>query len=170
MSTYEVILDEVRRAWSDVPAANLDDIASIRIRSGKESAQAFEGVKPIDVDIESTGFLSATPLFELRPRAAAAYLGTYLIFYLDDYGIQLAAGVPTDVFNRAHLITFLTRPNFWADFARPHLDGKCIDALGKTVAFVIEHAEDLLLSDKEIDRLGRLLRSIRRYQDAGHGV
>ena len=170
MSTYREILDEVRRAWSDVPAASLDDIASIRIRSGEESAQAFEGVKPVDVDTESAGFLSATPLFELRPRAAAAYLGTYLIFLLDDYGIQLAAGVPTDVFNWAHVITFLSRPNFWTDFARPHLDDKCIDALAKTVAFMVENADDILLSDEEINRLGRLLRSIRRYQDARNDV
>ena len=81
----------------------------------------------------------------------------------------MAVGVPTDVFNWAHVITFLTRPNFWTDFARPHLDDKCIDALAKTVAFMIENADDLLLSDEEIDRLGRLSRSIRRNQEMRTG-
>ena len=169
MSSYEEILLTVKRAWADVPAASSADLAPIAFSSGEESAKAFIGVRPVEVDIKAAEFLSATPLFELAPRVVAAYFGTYLIFLLNDYGVQKAVGFSTEVLNRAHVLTFLTRPNFWTNFVKPHFDAKRIDALGAVVAFVLENKDDFLLSDEEVDQLKRLSRSIRRNQDTRRG-
>ena len=69
---------EIKVAWAAVDAPPPKDKAIMDWEYGEDAVKAFVGVRPVDVDIESVGFRSATPLLELPGNAAAAYLGPYL--------------------------------------------------------------------------------------------
>lgn len=129
---------------------------------GKEAAAAFTGVKPVDVDINSSGFQAAEPLLDLPARAAAAYLGTYLISLLYGLDIQEKVGFPIDISTRAHTITVMTAANFWTEIAGPHLPPDCLQVVREVADLMISNREPLALTDAEVAQLQRLTRSINR--------
>src|SRR5262245_37538001 len=107
------LIEIVRVAWSTVPAPPKVDMKWMEWSSGEDAALAFTGVAAMEVDIRSGGFSSATPLLDLPPRAAAAYLGTFLISLLQGLDFQQRVGFSDDFLTRPHTITCLTNGDFW---------------------------------------------------------
>jgi hypothetical protein len=120
---------------------------------GEEAARTFIGVAPVDVDISSRGFYAATPLLDLPPRAAAAYLGTFIMSLLKGIEFQQAVGIFDDVLSRAHTLTCLTLPDFWERAIRPFLPPKCRDVLAQVVAFLASEKEALALTHEQVDTM-----------------
>jgi hypothetical protein len=120
---------------------------------GEKAARAFVGVAPVDVDIHSAGFYAATPLLDLPPRAAAAYLGTFVMSLLKGLEFQLAAGIFDDVLSRAHTLTCLTLPDFWEEAIRPFLPSKCREVLAQVVIFLASEQEALALTPEQVDTM-----------------
>jgi hypothetical protein len=102
---------------------------------GEEAWQAFVNVAPMDVDIDSVGFNAADPLLNLPPRAAAAYLGPYLLSLLRGVEGQLAIGLFHDITTRAHTLTCLMLPNFMERF-KPFLPPRCREVIIQVIAFL----------------------------------
>jgi hypothetical protein len=119
---------------------------------GEAAARAFTGVAPMDVDMDSKGFFAATPLFDLPPRAAAAYLGPYLLSVLRDLELQKAIGIFTEVRHRAHTLTCLTTPHFWDD-VRPFLPPRCREVLAQVATFLASEHEALVLTPEAVDTM-----------------
>jgi hypothetical protein len=162
MTTPAELLEKVRRVWSRIDAPAAHDMRALRWESGDEAAKAFTGVKPVDVDIQSPGFRMATPLLELPARATAAYMGTYMISLLFGLIVQENVGFPTDITTRAHTLSIMMAPNFWTDIAGPHLPPECLDVVGDVAALVISRRDELTLTDKDVARFEKLIRSVRR--------
>lgn len=153
---------EVRAAWTGIDAPPPEDMGVMEWEYGEDAEQAFVGVRPIDVDIDSVGFMAATPLLELPSNAAAAYLGPYLISLLQGFQIQEAVGYPVDVKTRAHTLYTLSSPSFWTDIVSPHLSNACVTVLGRTARFILGNNEAFHLSEEEEQGLNRLVRSVER--------
>lgn len=162
MMTPAELLKKVRRVWSVIGPAPIEDMRNMRWFSGDQAAKAFMGIKPVDVDIDSPGFQAAEPLLELPGRAAAAYLGTYLISLLDGLDIEEKAGFSTDITTRAHTVTVMMAPNFWPEIAAPYLPPACLGVVGEVAELMISRRELLALTDAEVARLERLVGSVRR--------
>jgi hypothetical protein len=155
-------MKKVKRVWSGIDAPSAEDMKYMEWGWGKQAADAFRGVKPVDVDIDSSGFQAATPLLELPAHAAAAYLGTYLISLLDGLDVQEKAGFPTDISTRAHTLAVMMAPNFYTDIAGPNLPPDCLEAVGEVADLLIAKRVPLALTDEEVAKLQRLTRSIDR--------
>lgn len=153
---------EVQAAWAGLEAPPPQDMAVMNWEYGEEAKDAFVGVRPVNVDIDSVGFMAATPLLELPAHAAAAYLGPYLISLIKGFQIEEVVGFPVDIKTRAHTIFVLASPSFWTDIAAPHLGDTCVSVLGKVTRFIIEHGDVFQLSEEEALGLERLLRSVDR--------
>jgi hypothetical protein len=151
VTTAPDLVEVVRRAWATIPAPPAEDLEYVSWGWGEKAAQAFEGVAPVDVDRRSEGFQAATPLLDLPPRAAAAYLGPYLISLLEGIEFQRSVGIFTDVVTRAHTLAALTLPSFWERVIRPCLPPAARDAVKQTVEFLASpSAKELLaLSDED---------------------
>lgn len=165
MTTALELSTKVKRAWSGIDAPAAEDMRHMEWGWGKQAAEAFTGVRPIDVDIDSPGFQAATPLLQLPSRAAAAYLGTYLMSLLDGLDIQEKIGFPTDIATRAHTVAVMTAPNFWTDIAGPHLPHDCLKVVSEVADFLISRRVPLALADAEVAKLQRLTRSINRKRE-----
>jgi len=103
MTAHE-LQQKIRTAWADVPAPFGEDVEKALEWSLCDIAQdALLGIAPMDVDIHSPGFDAATPLFDLPPATAAAYLGTFLLSILDglefqeDEGLKVALAASREV-------------------------------------------------------------------------
>jgi hypothetical protein len=162
MTAPRELLDKVKRVWSGIDAPAAEDMKHMEWGWGKAAAEAFTGVKPADVDIRSSGFQAASPLLELPARAAAAYLGTYLISLLYGLDIQEKVGFPTDIATRSHTLAVMTAPNFWPEIAGPHLPPDCLEALREVADLMISERVPLALTNAEVAKLRRLTRSINR--------
>ncbi len=140
MTTIRTLSDAVRDAWAAIPAPPVEDLKYMAWGWGEDAARAFTGVAPMDVDMDSKGFYAATPLLDLPPRAAAAYLGPYLLALLRSLELQKAIGIFSDVLHRAHVITCLATPRFWERTVKPFLPPKCREVLAQvTLLFASEH-------------------------------
>ena len=155
MNTIEMI-EIVRVAWSTVPAPPEDDMKWMEWESGQAATRALTGVAPMDVDIESSGFFGATPLLDLPPRAAAAYLGTFLLSTLQGLEFQRVVGFFDDVITRAHTLTCLLGQNFWNDVIRKHLSPECQSAVESVTYHLVANRDALALSQKQVDTLLKL--------------
>jgi hypothetical protein len=153
---------EVKRVWSGISTPAAEDMKSMEWGWGKQAAEAFTGVRPVDVDIDSPGFQAATPLLQLPARAAAAYLGTYLFSLLDGLDIQEKVGFPTDIATRAHTVAVMIAPNFWTDIAGPYLPPDCLEVVSEVADLLISKRVALALTDAEVAKLQRVTRSISR--------
>lgn len=151
--TASALFDEVRAAWASIPAPPAEDMAMMQWGWGEKAARAFTGVAPVDVDFTAAGFDAALPLFDLPPRAAAAYLGTFLLSLLKGLEFQHKVGLFTDILSRAHTITCLTLPHFWETTIRPFLPPQCRDVLVRVVAFLVTQREELALTQEQVDRM-----------------
>src|SRR5262245_60106281 len=112
MTTVRTLREAVRDAWASIPAPPADDLKYMAWGWGEEAWQAFVNIAPMDVDIDSVGFNAADPLLNLPPRAAAAYLGTYLLALLRSLEGQMVIGIFHDITTRAHTCTCL----IWTPF------------------------------------------------------
>ncbi|WMJ02459.1 hypothetical protein RBU55_13115 [Pseudomonas chlororaphis subsp. aurantiaca] len=153
---------EVKAAWAELEAPPVQDMAIMNWEYGEDAVHTFVGVRPVDVDINSAGFMAATPLLDLPAHAAAAYLGPYLTSLLEGIQIEEAVGFPIDIKTRTHTIFAMASPSFWTDIASPHLSDTCVSVLGKVAHFIIEHGDVFLFSEEEARGLERLLRSVDR--------
>ncbi len=152
MTTIPTLSDAVRDAWAAIPAPPAEDLKYMAWGWGEHAARAFTGVAPMDVDMSSKGFYAATPLLDLPSRAAAAYLGTYLLSLLRSIEQQKAIGIYVDVLQRAHILTCLTTPDFWEE-VRPFLPPKCREALAQVATFAASEHEALPLTPEQVDTM-----------------
>ena len=120
---------------------------------GEAAARAFTGVAPVDVDVMSPGFHAATPLLDLPPRAAAAYLGTYLLSLLQSLEFQESVGLFDDLVTRPHTLTCLTNTRFWNEVIRKHLPPQCQEAVVEVSRFLAASRKALALKRKEVETL-----------------
>jgi hypothetical protein len=156
MITIEAMAAAIRDAWADIPAPPTEDLKYMAWGWGEDAYRAFAGVKPVDVDISSPGFNAATPLLDLPPRAAAAYLGTYVLSLLHSLALQEKTGLFADLITRAHLIHCLTTREFWRGVIRPHLPPECKQVLVPLAACLGSRKELLALSQEEVDLIAAL--------------
>ena len=155
MTTARELVEVVRRAWATIPPPPPEDLQYMAWGWGENAARAFEGVAPIDVDRGSEGFQAATPLLDLPPRAAAAYLGPYLISLIEGIEFQQSVGIFTDVLIRAHTLACLTLPSFWERAIRPCLPPAARDAVREVVESLASPPikELLALSDEDAETM-----------------
>lgn len=150
MTHANTLIEAVRQAWADVPAPATQDLQRMAWGWGEDAARTFTGIAPVDVDIHSHGFAAATPLRDLPPRAAAAYLGTYLIALLDGLALQRQLGLFADIVTRAHTLACLTSADFWTEVVRPHLAPAQLAVLAEVVRFLATQQQALALDDEQI--------------------
>ena len=155
MTTISSLSDAIRDAWASVSAPPAEDMKYMAWISGEAAAKAFTGVAPMDVDRDSGGFLVATPLLDLPPRAAAAYLGPYLLELLRSLEFQKKVGIFSDVRLRAHVITCLELPDFWEDI-RPYLPPKCREVLAQVTLYCASEHEALFLRPEQVETMRAL--------------
>jgi hypothetical protein len=153
MTTSSELMDAVRDAWSSIPAPPVEDLKYMNWGWGEEAARAFTGVAPMDVDIDSVGFFAATPLLDIPPRAAAAYLGTFLVSLLDHLETQKIIGTFIDILSRAHTLTCLELPDFWNRAIRPFLPPKCRRVIADVVTYLVSERELLALRPEQVDTM-----------------
>jgi hypothetical protein len=114
MNDNERMAAAIRGAWSGFPAAPAEELRSLEWEFGDATAREFVGVPPMDVNIGSAGFLGCTPLLIIPARAAATYLGTYMLSLVEGTSYQEKIGIFHDLLTRAHLLNCLTLPIFWS--------------------------------------------------------
>jgi hypothetical protein len=153
MTTASALYAAVRDAWASIPAPPAEDLKYMAWGWGEEAARAFVGVAPVDVDINSVGFDAATPLLDLPPRAAAAYLGTFVMSLLKGLEFQHKVGIFDDVLSRAHTLTCLTLPRFWERVIRPYLPSKCREILAQVVTFLASEQAALALTQEQVETM-----------------
>ena len=153
MSTAMTLYDAVRKAWAPIPAPPAEDLKFMAWGWGEEAWHAFVNVAPMDVDIRSAGFYAATPLLDIPSRAAAAYLGPYLLSLLQHLDFQKNVGIFYDCITRAHTLTCLLLPSFWEEVIRPFLPSECRQVLVEVVAFLASEREALPLTQEQADTM-----------------
>jgi hypothetical protein len=158
MTDSDSLTATVRAAWSQIPAPPSIDLKYMAWACGEDAWRTFLGVAPVDVGISSPGFLGCTPLLDLPPAAAAAYLGSYLLSLLDGLNFQQEHGVFYDVLTRAHLIHCLSDPDFWQDVIRPHLPIDCQQSLVEICDYLASQRVLLALPPEQLDRIVALSR------------
>ncbi len=150
MKAIRDLSDAVLDAWAPIPAPPVEDLKYMAWGWGEAAAREFTGVAPMDVDRRSKGFFAATPLLDLPDRAAAAYLGPFLLAVLRDLDLQKDIGIFSNVTHRAHVLTCLTTPRFWERTVKPFLPPKCREVLAQvTLLFASEH-EALALTPEDV--------------------
>ena len=152
MNTSEMI-EIVQEAWLTVPAPPEDDMKLMGSGWGEDAALVFTGIAPMDVDVESSGFAAATPLFDLPPLAAAAYLGTFLISLLKELEFQEKVGFFDDVVTRAHTLTCLTDQSFWNSVIRKHLSPAGQRAVERVAGHLVASRDAFALDQEQVDTL-----------------
>jgi len=150
MSSPDMIT-AIRTAWLHIPPPSSDDLKYMAWGWGEEAWTAFIGVAPMEVNTSSAGFLACTPLLDLPPIAAAAYLGTYLLSLVEGLEFQETCGIFYDILTRAHIIHCLSESDFWQNVIRPYLPPECRHTLVKFSSYLASHQELLALSQEEID-------------------
>lgn len=155
MTTLRSLQNAVREAWASVPAPPAEDLKYMDWGWGEEAAEAFTGVAPMDVNISSAGFQAADPLLNLPPRAAAAYLGTYLRSMLWNLEFQKKVGLFDDIITRAHTLTCLSFPPFWQRI-KPFLSPKCREVLARVTLHVASEREAFAITPEDIETMQTL--------------
>lgn len=162
VTTLSELSEKTRSAWSRIDAPTTEDMRNMRRIAGERAAEAFVGVKPVDVDISASGFQTAAPLLDLPGRAAAAYLGTYLLALLREIELEEKAGFPVDINTRVHTLVVLSSSRFFSDIAEPYLPADCLAIVGEIAEMLVDRRDPLELGDDMVARLERLIRSIKR--------
>lgn len=152
----------VEDAWADVPAPHLVDLRLTGWTWSQEEADAFLDIDPMEVDIDSAGFLAATPLLDLPPQAAAAYLGTFLRALMVSLHEQKVVGFFENPLTRAHVITCLKDRRFWDEVIGPCLSGKRLKVLLEVVDCMVREQADLALDAEDVRTLRERASGFRR--------
>ncbi len=147
------LTESVQDAWAPIAAPPKGDMERMEADWGERAARAFTGVAPVDVDIGSPGFHAATPLLDLPPRAAAAYLGTYLLSLLEGLEFQDSVGFFDDPITRAHTLTCLTLPRFWDEVIKKCLPPECQETVVQVAHFLVSKRDALALNQRQVDSL-----------------
>ena len=153
MFTTNELYELVRNAWSQVPTPARDDLGMMEWMWGKSSALAFTGIAPVDVDTDSPGFHASTPLMDLPPHAAAAYLGTYILSLLQSLMFQESVGLFDDIVTRPHTLTCLTNKGFWDRVIQKHLPRHCQLATVEVTRHLAEKRDALHLNEEQVNVL-----------------
>ncbi|MCP3140208.1 hypothetical protein [Pyxidicoccus xibeiensis] len=153
MTTTSDLMRAVEEAWAEVPAPPLLELRLTGWGLSQEEADAFVDLAPMEVDIDSVGFLMAEFLFDLPPEAAAAYLGTFLRAVMQSLRDQERVGVFGDALTRAHLITCLKDRGFWEEVIAAHLTGRRLEVLLDVVEHLVRERKALGLDDGDIGTL-----------------
>jgi hypothetical protein len=148
MTVTQIRCEEIRETWASVPAPPAEDLKDVASRWGEDAARAFTGVAPMDVDRDSKGYLAAAPLLDLPPRAAAAYLGPFLLSALEELELQTEAGISWNITHRAHIVTCLQTAHFW-ERIWPFLTPKCRERWLQSAFYIATAYEDIALTPEE---------------------
>jgi hypothetical protein len=142
-------------AWVDVAAPSGEDVVKALKWSLCDSAlDTLLGIAPMDVDIHSSGFYAATPLFDLPPTAAAAYLGTFLLSLVDSLEFWEKTGLPMDDLQTGpHTLTFLTRRHFWDEVIRKNLPKHRQEVVADVALFLVARRDALALTEEDVEKL-----------------
>ena len=151
MTNADALTAAVRIAWAQIPVPPAEDLKYLAWACGEDAWRAFVNIAPVAVDISSPGFLGCTPLLDLPPAAAAAYLGSYLLSLLEGLKFQEDNGIFYDVLTRAHVISCLSEPEFWRTVIRPYLPAECRQTLVQFSSYLASRRELLALSQEEVD-------------------
>jgi hypothetical protein len=156
LSEIEAAAAAIREAWSTVPAPDLAGVPHTDYWNDT-TERVFAGRAPLAVDIASGDFSAAEPLLDLPAAAAGAYLAPFLLALLKELRFQLQFGLFTEIITRAHTISALADEQFQADVVRGALPPAAQNAVARTAAVMIAHAEELAITPDNLARLGRLL-------------
>jgi hypothetical protein len=151
MTDTDALTATIRIAWGQIPAPPAEDLKYLAWACGEDAWRTFVNVAPVAVDISTPGFLGCTPLLDLPPEAAAAYLGSYLLSLLEGLKFQEDNAVFYDVLTRAHVISCLSNPDFWKRVIRPHLPAECQTALVTFASYLASRRELLAISEQQLD-------------------
>lgn len=160
MVTTKELYEQVRNAWSQVPTPARVDLDMMEWMWGKSSALAFTGIAPVDVDTDSPGFHASTPLMDLPPHAAAAYLGTYILSLLQSLMFQELVGLFDDIVTRPHTLTCLTNKGFWDRVIHKHLPGHCQQVTIAVARHLAEKHQALPLNEEQVHVLLKLAKEL----------
>ena len=147
------LTDKVLCAWGQIPAPPAEDLQYMAWACGEDAWREFVNKPPVKVDISTPAFLACTPLFDLPPGAAAAYLGTYLLSLLASLEFQEESQIFYDILTRSHVLACLSDPNFWEHVIRPNLHGECRTALTELVSYLASRRKLLGLSNQELEQI-----------------
>jgi hypothetical protein len=159
MTNVDALTAAVRIAWAQIPVPPAEDLKYLAWACGEDAWRAFVNIAPVAVDISAPGFLGCTPLLDLPPAAAAAYLGSYLLSLLEGLKFQEDNGVFYDVLTRAHVISCLSEPDFWQSVIRPHLPAECQAILVAFASYLASRRELLALPEERVDLIVALSKS-----------
>jgi hypothetical protein len=143
MTVTQIRCEEIRETWASVPAPPAEDLKDVASKWGEEAARALTGVAPMDVDRDSKGYLAAAPLLDLPPRAAAAYVGPFLLSALEELEHQRETGISRNITHLAHVITCLKTEHFW-ERIWPVLTSKCRNRLMQIALYIAAAFDDIL--------------------------
>ena len=139
-------------SWASVPVPPSEDLKYLAwgwVRKPRAPSSA----SPRSTSIST---LAASPRalrsLDLPPRAAAAYLGSFLMSLLKGLEFQQATGIFDDVLSRAHTLTCLTLPEFLRERPDPAVPSpQCRDVLAQVVTFLVAEREALALTQEQVD-------------------
>lgn len=156
LTAEDILRSEVHAVWDSWPVPPPDDLQIVADKWGEQVWAAFAAVPPMAVDIDSAEFLQCTPLLDLPPRAATAYLGTYLRSFLDGAVLQRDVGLFHDILTRPHLFDCLESEEFWRTCLVP-----CMSPPGRAVVlhfvnYLIEHQADFAIPPEDAAEMRRL--------------
>jgi hypothetical protein len=151
---------QIERAWSAVPAPPRTAMDYFTVGWGSGERDLFLDVKPSDIDREHSRFLVADVLAEMSPVATAAYLGPYLVTFLEDLAFQEREGFFSEPMVRGSVLSLLTLPTSWPAVLQPNLPPECKRALSAAVSYILGSRELLKLEAGDVDALEALSRSI----------
>jgi hypothetical protein len=156
VTTAAELRDRVRECWAHIPAPPLEDVEHFNWEYGEDGARAFVGVAPMDVDRESAGFDAVTPLLDGPPRAAAAYLGTFVMSLLEGIEFQEKVGIFDDLLSRAHTLAALSYPDFWDEVILTEVPPRCRKVIADVVTFLASPPTSGLLALTDEDAAAML--------------
>ena len=154
-TSEDVLRTEVHAAWDLWPVPDPADLQTLADEWGVKVWTAFAGVPPLEVDIGSSEFLQCTPLLDLPPPAAAAYLGTYLLSFLHSATLQRNTGMFYDFTTRAHLLVCLQNENFWRTCLIPCMFPRARITVRNFVDYLIHNQEFFAVIPEDLTAMRR---------------
>ncbi|MDQ7918067.1 hypothetical protein RBU60_10805 [Mesonia sp. MT50] len=156
------VYQEIKNAWKATKAPPDSEMQYFTKGFGGGDASVFLNVRPMDIDQENERFLIGDALGEMSPVAASAYLGPYLLAFLEDLKFQEDQGFFSEPMLRGSVISFLSLPRTWSVYLKPNLTKDSKTALLLTVDYILQKKDLLKLNPQKIGAFERLGREIKR--------